>query len=160
MNEKKLRTAKALINTGTILRLLLIAVMAVYWACSYTYPSIFFKLRHESEYPLVWVVQFIIIPFFLADIFVTINWKRLELLFYSHFFLYFFYSVIFYFLYFGCSFNFKIFHTGIEYVRFSDKYGSIILASLWVAGLIPFILCWIGKIKLKKARTGQKQINR
>ena len=139
MNDKKIKSAQKTIRISVILRLLFTAVLMLLLANEYSY-------EHENVLRLYhgYIYRLIIIIFgFFFDTLLTILWLYRPKLHTLHLVLYVVFGGILYIVYVVDLFN----TGGMGYML------AIFLAPfIWLIGLVPFIVCWVGRRNLTIAQ--------
>lgn len=143
MNDEKIKSAQKTIRIAVILRLLLIALLALGLADSYSHEQEnILRLYNENIYLCF------IIPGFVVDMILTIIWLYRPKWHKVHLVLYVLLGGYFCFFYVFDVFN--LYGIG-EMVEF------FIAPFIWLVGLIPFAVCGIGRDELTKAKAEQDQ---
>lgn len=138
MHEKNIRSAQAIIRIAAILRLLFIALLALKLAGAYAdeHENIV-RMYHENSN-----LGFLV-PGFLLEMVLTVLWMRYPKLHTVHLVVYILIGGYYYLAYVFDAFN--MYGLGALVAFF-------IAPCIWLVGLIPFIVCDVGRRKLKRAQ--------
>lgn len=147
MNENRIKSAETIIKNASILRLCITAGMAFMWAFRYAdKQENLIRIHRESYSSLIIALGFIL------DLILTISWLKRPTLHTAHVVLYIMFGGIIYIQYFFDYYN------ALGYIGLA-AFGLIFFAAVvWVLGLIPFIVCGIGRSLLTKAKAEQEQV--
>ena len=137
MENKKLRSARSMIKTAVITRLIGNALLSLWTAAGYS--EIKENLLRIDSGAVI--LPYIIAALF-ADTFLTVLWLKNKLFHTIHLWLY----IALY----GFGYCFMI----IDVMNLRSRAILAAFVFIWAAGLIPFIVCGIGRRKQTKALNG------
>lgn len=150
MENKKIRSAQLVISIAVILRLLVTALASLLLAYAYSDVQDNLSRIYSSHDSVIPIIALFVFGLFL-DAALTIVWQYRPKLHTLHLVLYILSGGLFY----GFLLIDVLNATGM------GALGVLIFMApcVWLAGLIPFIVCGIGRKKLTKARQTQDQPN-
>lgn len=143
MNDKKVRSAETIIKVSAIMRMCMIAVLAFVLARKYAddYENIIRIYKYKDAGRLVIVALSLVV-----DMIMTVNWIKRPKLHTAHMVLYMLFGGIIYTLYVIDYYNIlNLLPMSIIGVLYNAFY-------IWFIGLIPFIICGVGRCELTKAK--------
>lgn len=149
MNNNKIKSSETIIKVSAIIRMCIIAVLAFMLAYKYAdgYENIIRIYKYKDAFRLVTIALS-----FVVDMIMTVTWIKRPKLHTAHMVLYMLFGGIIYMLY------------VIDYYNTLDIQPMIIIGVLynafliWFIGLIPFIICGVGRCELTKEKNKQEQI--